>query len=95
MVGCFWNVHNHASSLQDGWSSLMRACSNGNAKVVRILVLAGANVNDQSKVSTTSPPQLPLVTCTLIEAVLSGGDYNYDQGRGRWEGEMGGGSAGG
>ena len=45
------------SSLQDGWSSLMLACSNGNARVVRILVSAGANVNDQSKVSTTSPPQ--------------------------------------
>ena len=45
------------SSLQDGWSSLMLACSNGNARVVRILVLAGAHVNDQSKVSTTSPPQ--------------------------------------
>ena len=30
----------------------------------------------------------------LYEAVLSSGDYNYDQGRGRWESEMGGGSAG-
>ena len=29
----------------------------------------------------------------LYEAVLSSGDY--DQGRGRWEGEMGGGIAGG
>ena len=45
------------SSLQDGWSSLMLACNNGNAGVVRILVSAGANVNDQSKVSTTSQPK--------------------------------------
>ena len=45
------------SSLQDGWSSLMRACYNGNAEVVKILVSAGAHVNDQDKVSSTSPAQ--------------------------------------
>eukprot|EP00731_Ephydatia_muelleri_P026577 Em0018g677a len=33
----------------DGWSSLMEACMNGNAEVVRILVSAGAHVNDQNK----------------------------------------------
>ena len=45
------------SSLQDGWSSLMRACRYGHAKVVRILLLAGAHINDQEKVSSTSPAQ--------------------------------------
>ena len=45
------------SSLQDGWSSLMRACWKGHAEVVRILVSAGAHVNHQSKVSSTSPDQ--------------------------------------
>ena len=45
------------SSLQDGWSSLMEACRNGHAEVVRILVSAGAHVNDQDKVSSTSPAQ--------------------------------------
>ena len=45
------------SSLQNGWSSLMWACVNGHAEVVRILVSAGAHVNDQNKVSSTSPAQ--------------------------------------
>ena len=45
------------SSLQDRWSSLMWACVFGNAEVVKILVSAGAHVNDQSKVSSTSPAQ--------------------------------------
>ena len=42
------------SSLQGGTSSLMMACEKGNAEVVRILVSAGAHVNDQNKVSSTS-----------------------------------------
>ena len=45
------------SSLQGGWSSLMRACMNGHAEVVKILLSAGAHVNDQNKVSSTSPAQ--------------------------------------
>ena len=45
------------SSLQDGISLLMRACLKGHAEVVRILVSAGAHVNDQNKVSSTSPAQ--------------------------------------
>ena len=45
------------SSLQNGWSSLMRACWNGHAEVVRILVSAGAHVNDQDEVSSTRPAQ--------------------------------------
>ena len=57
----WWNVSGMSiiihSSLQDGWSSLMWACENGHAEVVRILVSAGAHVNDQSKVSSTSPAQ--------------------------------------
>ena len=45
------------SSLQNGYSSLMWACENGHAEVVRILVSAGTHVNDQNKVSNTSPAQ--------------------------------------
>ena len=45
------------SSLQDGRSSLMWACRNGHAEVVRILVSAGTHVNDQNKVSSTRPAQ--------------------------------------
>ena len=45
------------SSLQYGWSSLMRACWYGYAEVVKILLSAGAHVNDQNKVSSTSPAQ--------------------------------------
>ena len=45
------------SSLQDGTSSLMEACKDGHAEVVRILVSAGAHVNDQDEVSSTSPAQ--------------------------------------
>ena len=45
------------SSLQDATSSLMLACMNGHAEVVRILVSAGAHVNDQNRVSSTSPAQ--------------------------------------
>ena len=46
-----------SSSLQDGDSSLMCACSEGHAEVVRMLISAGAHVNDQDKVSSTSPAQ--------------------------------------
>ena len=45
------------SSLQVGTSSLILACRNGSAEVVRILVSAGAHVNDQEKVSSTSSAQ--------------------------------------
>ena len=45
------------SSYQDGWSSLMRACTDGRAEVVRIMLSAGAHVNDQIEVSSTSPVQ--------------------------------------
>ena len=47
------------SSLQDGWSSLMLTCtcSKGRTEVVRTLVSAGAHVNDQNWVSSTSPAQ--------------------------------------
>ena len=45
------------SSLQGGASPLMWACRNGHAEVVRILVSAGAHVNHQDKVSSTSPAQ--------------------------------------
>ena len=51
------------SSLQVGTSSLMEACYNGHADVVKILVSAGAHVNDQNMVSSTSPP---LMTCILM-----------------------------
>ena len=45
------------SSLQNGTSSLMWACSNGRAEVVKILVSTGAHVNDQNRVSSTSPAE--------------------------------------
>ena len=45
------------SSLQNGTSSLMEACKYGHAEVVRILVSAGAYVNEQDKVSSTSSAQ--------------------------------------
>ena len=47
------------SSLQDGTSSLMEACRYHHAEVVQILVSAGAHVNDQDKVSSTSLPNDP------------------------------------
>ena len=47
--GMFIIIH---SSLQYGTSSLMKACLNDHAEVVRILISAGAHVNDQRKVST-------------------------------------------
>ena len=45
------------STLQDGTSPFMRACRYNHAEVVRILLSAGAHVNDQDKVSSTSPAQ--------------------------------------
>ena len=54
------------SSLQHGSSSLMLACEKGDAKVVKILLSAGARINDLNKVSSTSPAQRPLVTCILM-----------------------------
>ena len=46
-----------SSSLQDGWSSLMMACREGHAEVVRMLLSVEAHVNDQDEVSSTSPAQ--------------------------------------
>ena len=46
-----------SSSLQDGLSSLMLACMYGRTEVMRMLLSAGAHVNDQDKVSSTSPAQ--------------------------------------
>ena len=45
------------SSLQVGYSSLMGACRDGHAEVVKILVSAGAQVNYRNAVSSTSPAQ--------------------------------------
>ena len=45
------------SSLQDGHFSLMLACAEGHAEVVRMLLSAGAQVNDRAKVSNSSPAQ--------------------------------------
>ena len=44
----------------------MRASGNGHEEVVRILLSAGAKVNPQDKVSSTSPAQGHVVTCTLM-----------------------------
>ena len=54
-MGCFWNVYNH-TSLQDGSSSLMVACMNGHAEVVRMLVSAGAHINHQNEVVVPVQP---------------------------------------
>ena len=35
----------------------MRTCREGHAEVVRMLLSAGAHVNDQNEVSSTSPAQ--------------------------------------
>ena len=74
-MGCVvewsWYSHNHnyivCSSLQDKPSSLMMASGNGHEEVVRILLSAGAKVDLQSYlVSSTSPAQGHVVTCTLM-----------------------------
>ena len=45
----------------------MRASENGHEEVVRILLSAGANVDLQDdEVSSTSPAQGHVVTCTLM-----------------------------
>ena len=51
------------SSLQDGWSSLMLASHYGHHEVVKVLLSAGANVDLQDEVSSTSPSRVPTVTC--------------------------------
>ena len=54
------------SSLQDELSSLMLASQNGHIEVLRTLLSAGAKVDLQNKVSTTSPSQGSMVTCALM-----------------------------
>ena len=44
----------------------MRASESGHEEVVRILLSAGAKVDLQDKVSSTSPAQGHVVTCTLM-----------------------------
>ena len=51
------------SSLQVGQSSLMLASENGHHEVVEVLLSAGANVDLQDEVSSTSPSRVPTVTC--------------------------------
>ena len=41
--------------LQDGWSLLMRASSEGHLNVVKSLIEAGANVNQADKVGIYTP----------------------------------------
>ena len=68
------------SSLQIGWSSLMMACGKGHAEVVRILVSAGAHVNDQNEVSTYGERE---------GKVGGGSGRTYGKGRRgrRWQGD--------
>ena len=54
------------SSVQVGQSSLMLASQNGHNEVVKVLLSAGAKVDLQDQVSTTSPSQGPTVTCALM-----------------------------
>ena len=68
-------------SLQYSWSSLMWACRYGHAEVVKILVSAGAPVNDHKKVSSTRPMTLGDLYPDV--RLYSEVDYNYD--RVRWE----------
>ena len=59
MVGCFWNVHNH-TFVSSEWMVITEGgmyCMSGHAEVVKILVSAGAHINDQNRVSSTSPAQ--------------------------------------
>ena len=44
----------------------MIASGNGHKEVVRILLSAGANVDLKDQVSSTSPAQGNVVTCTLM-----------------------------
>ena len=53
----WWDVSGMSIILHSSLQGLMLACENGHAEVVRILVSAGAHVNDQNKVSSTSPAQ--------------------------------------
>ncbi|KAL5516656.1 hypothetical protein EMCRGX_G002046 [Ephydatia muelleri] len=67
------------SSLQDGWSPLMKACENGNAEVVKILVSAGAHVNDQNKHGDTAlhlAAQLGREECVRLLLSVPGIDAN-------------------
>ena len=54
------------SSYQDGWSSLLFAYRHGHHEVVKMLLSAGANIDLQDKVSTTSPSQGSMVIYALM-----------------------------
>eukprot|EP00731_Ephydatia_muelleri_P001596 Em0001g1596a len=68
------------SHVMDRWSSLMWACVFGNAEVVKILVSAGAHVNDQSKDGTSS---LKLACekghAEVVKILVSAGAHVNDQ----------------
>ena len=49
-----------------GGVALMLASQNGHIEVLRTLLSAGAKVDLQNKVRTTSPSQGPVVTCALM-----------------------------
>ena len=84
------------SSLQDGTSSLKLACEKGHAEVVKILVSAGAHVNDQRKVSSTSPmtlgdlyPDVRLYS-EVETIIMTGGRVRWEEGMGGHMGRVGG-----
>ena len=54
------------SSPQSENSSLIFASHKGHHEVVKVLLSAGAKVDLQNKVSTSSPSQGPTVTCALM-----------------------------
>ncbi|KAL5516607.1 hypothetical protein EMCRGX_G001990 [Ephydatia muelleri] len=73
-------AHVNGTDEEHGWSSLMLACRVGHAKVVKILVSAGAHVNDQKKDGTSSL----MLACRyghteVVRILVSAGAHVNDQ----------------
>ena len=60
--------------LQDGYSALMLASAQRHAKCVKALLLGGADVNIQAKVSSPKAVRCHLLMCVLVVCVTRKSD---------------------
>ena len=60
-----YEVHIH-TSLQDGWTALMKASSEGHDDCVNLLLKKGVSINQKNKVSAVSQSIIVCLACSLV-----------------------------
>ena len=60
-----YEVHIH-TSLQDGWTALMKASSEGHVDCVNLLLDKGVSINQKNKVSAVSQSIIVCLACSFV-----------------------------